>query len=116
MLQKNLSKNPFYEKVNMLKKGPFVLESFVIVGSCDYDHTFATLTHHIKHLKKMKLPILGLGSRMYLKLSSYVGYTHWGVYCTCLRTLFYWDHASKSCTFIFINTSIIKRTHKFIVA
>jgi hypothetical protein len=73
MLQENPSKNPFYEKVNMLKKGPFVVESFVIVGSFDYDHTLTTLTHHTKHLKRMKLHIFELGSRMYLKLSSYVG-------------------------------------------
>jgi hypothetical protein len=43
--KKNPSKNIFYEKVNMLKKVPFVVESFVIVGSFDYDHTFMHNTH-----------------------------------------------------------------------
>jgi hypothetical protein len=43
--KKNSSKNPFYEKVNMLKKGSFVVESFVIVGSFDYDHTLLHNTH-----------------------------------------------------------------------
>jgi len=43
--KKNPSKNPFYEKINMLKKGPFVVESFVIVGSFDYDHTLQHNTH-----------------------------------------------------------------------
>jgi hypothetical protein len=37
--KRNLSKIPFYEKIKMFKKGPFVVESFVIVGSFDYDHT-----------------------------------------------------------------------------
>jgi len=32
-------KNPFYEKVKMTTKGPFVVESFVIVGSFDCDCT-----------------------------------------------------------------------------
>jgi hypothetical protein len=36
MLQKKLSKIPFYEKIKMFKKGPFVVESFVIIGSFDY--------------------------------------------------------------------------------
>jgi hypothetical protein len=35
--KKNLSKNPFYEKVKMITKGLFVVESFVIVGSFDCD-------------------------------------------------------------------------------
>jgi hypothetical protein len=39
---KNLSKNPFYEKVKMYKKDPFMVESFVIVGSLDYDCTHIT--------------------------------------------------------------------------
>jgi hypothetical protein len=38
-LQKNPSKNPLYEKVKMLKKGPFVVESFINVGSFDCDRT-----------------------------------------------------------------------------
>jgi hypothetical protein len=29
----------------MLKKGPFVVESFVIVGSFDYDHILLHNTH-----------------------------------------------------------------------
>jgi len=36
---KNLLKNPFYEKIKMFKKGPFVVESFVTIGSFDYDQT-----------------------------------------------------------------------------
>jgi hypothetical protein len=39
MLQKNPSKIPFYEKIKLFKKGPFVVESFVIIGSFDYDCT-----------------------------------------------------------------------------
>jgi hypothetical protein len=39
MLQKNPSKKNFYEKIEMFNKGPFVVESFVIVGSFDYDCT-----------------------------------------------------------------------------
>jgi hypothetical protein len=38
-----LKKNPpnfsFYGKIKMTTKGPFVVESFVIVGSIDYDCT-----------------------------------------------------------------------------
>jgi hypothetical protein len=37
--KKNPSKNPFYEKVKMFKKSPFVVESFVTIGPFDYDHT-----------------------------------------------------------------------------
>ncbi len=37
--QKHLSKIPFYEKIKMLKKNPFVVESFVTIGSFDCDHT-----------------------------------------------------------------------------
>jgi hypothetical protein len=37
--QKNLSKIPFYEKIKMFKKDPFVIESFIIVGLFDYDRT-----------------------------------------------------------------------------
>jgi hypothetical protein len=37
--KKNPSKHPLYEKIKMFKKGPFVVESFVIVGSFDYDCT-----------------------------------------------------------------------------
>ncbi len=37
--QKNLSKIPFYEKIKMFKKDPFVVESFVTIGSFDYDRT-----------------------------------------------------------------------------
>jgi hypothetical protein len=36
MLQKKLSKKTFSEKIKMFKKGPFVVESFVIIGSFDY--------------------------------------------------------------------------------
>jgi hypothetical protein len=39
MLPKNPSKNFFYEKVKMTTKGPFVVESFVNVGSFDCDCT-----------------------------------------------------------------------------
>jgi hypothetical protein len=39
MLQKNPPKNIFYEKVKMSTKGPFVIESFVNVGSFDNDCT-----------------------------------------------------------------------------
>jgi hypothetical protein len=118
--KRNPSKNPFYEKVNMLKKGPILVESFVIVGSFDYDHTILHNTHApyktLEECKRWNLHIFGLGSQMHLKLSPYVSYTDWGVHRTCLRTLFYGDHSSKSCTFVFMNTSITKRTHKFIVA
>jgi hypothetical protein len=118
--KKNPSKNPLYQKVYMLKKGQFVVESFVIVGSFDYNHTLLHNTHMpyktLEKCKRSTLHIFGLGSWMHLKLSPYVGYTYWGVHCTCLRTLFYGDCSSKSCTFIFMNTSIIKSTHKFIVA
>jgi hypothetical protein len=31
-----------YEKIKMLKKGPFLVESFVIISSFDYDHTRKT--------------------------------------------------------------------------
>jgi hypothetical protein len=37
--KKNPSKNPFYEKVKMFKKGPFVVESFVTIGMFDHDRT-----------------------------------------------------------------------------
>jgi hypothetical protein len=36
MLQKNLSKIQFYEKVKMTTNGPFVIESFVTIGLADY--------------------------------------------------------------------------------
>jgi hypothetical protein len=38
MLKNNPSKIPFYEKFKMFKKGPFVVESFVIVALFDCDH------------------------------------------------------------------------------
>jgi hypothetical protein len=34
-----LQKSPLYENVKMFKKGPFMVKSFVIVGSFDYDYT-----------------------------------------------------------------------------
>lgn len=37
MLQKHPSKIPFYEKVKMITKCPFVIESFVTIGSFDCD-------------------------------------------------------------------------------
>jgi hypothetical protein len=37
MLQKYPSKIPSYEKVQTLKKGPIVVESFVTIHSFDYD-------------------------------------------------------------------------------
>jgi hypothetical protein len=37
--KRNPSKIPFFEKIKMLKKGPFVVESFVIVCSFDYNGT-----------------------------------------------------------------------------
>jgi hypothetical protein len=51
MLKNNPSKNPFYEKIKMFKKGPFVVESFVTISSFDYDCTliveiFITIVHH----------------------------------------------------------------------
>jgi hypothetical protein len=47
MLQKkNPSKNPFYEKVKMTTKNPFVVESFFNVGSFDCDCTL--ISNHIK--------------------------------------------------------------------
>jgi hypothetical protein len=51
MLKKNPSKNPFYEKIKMFKKGTFVIESFVTISSFDYDCTlivenFVTIVHH----------------------------------------------------------------------
>jgi hypothetical protein len=39
MLQNNLSNFFFNENVKMLKKGPFMVESFVTNGLFDYDHT-----------------------------------------------------------------------------
>jgi hypothetical protein len=42
MLKKKFSKIPFYEKVKMSTKGPFVVESFVIIGTFDCDCTFYT--------------------------------------------------------------------------
>jgi hypothetical protein len=41
--KKNPSKNPLYEKVKMFKKGSFMVESFVTVGSFDYDCTFMSM-------------------------------------------------------------------------
>jgi hypothetical protein len=79
-------------------------------------HNTHTPYKTLEDCKIWNLHIFGLGSRMHLKLSPYAGYTHWVVHCTYLRTLFYGEHSSKSCTFIFMNTSIIKRTHKFFVA
>jgi hypothetical protein len=35
--KKNPSKHLLCEKIKMFKKGPFVVESFVIVGSFDYE-------------------------------------------------------------------------------
>jgi len=102
----------------MFKKGPFVVESFVNVHSFAYDHTFLHNTHTsyktLEEYKRWNLHIFELGSWMHLKFSPSMGYTHCGIHHTCLRTLFYEDHSSKSCTFIFMNSSIIKKTHKFI--
>jgi hypothetical protein len=39
MLQKILSKIPFYEKIKMSIKSPFVVETVVIVGSFDCNYT-----------------------------------------------------------------------------
>jgi hypothetical protein len=39
MLQKNLSRNLFYEKTKMTTKGSFAVESFVTIGSFDWDCT-----------------------------------------------------------------------------
>jgi hypothetical protein len=39
MLQKNNNNNfPFYEKIKMITKGSFVLESFVTIGSFDCNY------------------------------------------------------------------------------
>jgi hypothetical protein len=43
MLQENPSKIPFYEKIKMLKKGPFLVESAITVGSFDYDHNLLNI-------------------------------------------------------------------------
>jgi len=32
-------KSPFYEKMKMAKKRTTILESFITIGSFDYDHT-----------------------------------------------------------------------------
>ncbi len=40
MLKKNLSKNPFYEKVKIFTKGQFMVESFVIINLFCYDYMF----------------------------------------------------------------------------
>jgi len=39
-LKKCCKKNPFYGKIKMCTLGPFVIESFVIVGSFDCHYTF----------------------------------------------------------------------------
>ncbi len=39
ILQKISSQKSFYEKVKMITKRIAILESFITVGSCDYDHT-----------------------------------------------------------------------------
>jgi hypothetical protein len=44
MLQKYPSKTPSYEKVKMFKKDSFVIESFVTIGSFDYDCTHPQVT------------------------------------------------------------------------
>jgi len=36
-------KSPFYEKVKMTIKKTTILESFIIVGSFDYDHTLTLI-------------------------------------------------------------------------
>jgi len=41
--KKNPSKNPLYEKVKMFIKGPFMVKSFVTIGSFDYDYTFMSM-------------------------------------------------------------------------
>jgi hypothetical protein len=38
MLENKSFKKYFYEKVKMFKKGLFVVESFVTIGSFDYDY------------------------------------------------------------------------------
>jgi hypothetical protein len=40
MLQKYPLKIPYYEKIKMTTKNPFLVESFVTIGSfdCDYAH------------------------------------------------------------------------------
>jgi hypothetical protein len=46
---KNLSKIPFYEKIKMMTQGPFVVESFVIVGSfdCDCNRLHFSIAFHL---------------------------------------------------------------------
>jgi hypothetical protein len=39
MLPKKSFKKSFYEKMKKFKKGPFVVESFITIGSFDYDCT-----------------------------------------------------------------------------
>jgi hypothetical protein len=48
--KKNLSKNPLYEKVKMPKEGPFIVESFVTIGSIDYAYTLPM------HPQRMYMP------------------------------------------------------------
>jgi hypothetical protein len=43
MLQENPSKILFYEKIKMLKKCPFMVESVVTVGSFDYDRNLLNI-------------------------------------------------------------------------
>jgi hypothetical protein len=45
MLQKNPSKNTFYENVKMSTKGPFVVEFLVVVGTFDCDCTHLECSH-----------------------------------------------------------------------
>jgi hypothetical protein len=41
--KKNPSKIPFYKKIKMFQKGPFMVESIVIIGSFDYDPTLLNI-------------------------------------------------------------------------
>ncbi len=45
MLQKNPSKNTFYENVKMSTKGPFVVEFLVAIGTFDCDCTHLECSH-----------------------------------------------------------------------
>ncbi len=47
-----LQKIPFYEKIKMTTKGPFVVESFVTIGSfdCDYANLLPYLLHTLHYV------------------------------------------------------------------
>jgi hypothetical protein len=54
VLKKKTSKIPFYEKVKISTKGPFVVESFVIIGTFGCDYTF-----YINEILEFKIISMG---------------------------------------------------------